>query len=329
MTHHAAAAHDQRAASRPGPVHRTLAVETVPPIAGPEPRCADREALDACRLNLRVLHEVAAPELAVRMLGLDLAMPVLGSPLDCAGFNEGPGTALTEALVGGLADAGLASATGDAEADWAHEAGLAALRRVHGRGLAMFLPWDENDLLRRIERAEQAGCAAVGLDAGAVAPTLLGRGARHAGSRSPSRLARIIRHTALPFVVSGVMTPDEAQLAVDAGASAVAVSGRRWRDGGHVPGVAEVMPWIVEAVGGQCEILADGGARCGADVLKLLALGARGVMVGLPFVQAAWAGREAVAGAAKRFLDELAQAMILTGTASARSVSRGVLYVRR
>jgi isopentenyl diphosphate isomerase/L-lactate dehydrogenase-like FMN-dependent dehydrogenase len=94
----------------------------------------------------------------------------------------------------------------------------------------------------------------------------------------------------------------------------------------HVPGTAEVLPLIAAAVKGKLTVLVDGGVRSGADVLKMLALGADAVLVGRPLAIAAVGGQAAgVAQALNAMAAELRAAMILTGTADVAAVSPGIL----
>lgn len=86
----------------------------------------------------------------------------------------------------------------------------------------------------------------------------------------------------LPLIVKGVMTREDAVLAVDHGAVAVGVSNHGGRQLDGVAASLDVLPEVAEAVDGRCEILLDGGVRRGTDVLKALALGARAVLVGRP-----------------------------------------------
>ena len=85
--------------------------------------------------------------------------------------------------------------------------------------------------------------------------------------------------TTLPFIVKGIMTVEDALLAVEAGADAIVVS----KQGGRVldctPGEAEVLPHIADAVKGKITILVDGGVRSGVDVVKMIGLGADGVLI--------------------------------------------------
>jgi isopentenyl diphosphate isomerase/L-lactate dehydrogenase-like FMN-dependent dehydrogenase len=125
------------------------------------------------------------------------------------------------------------------------------------------------------------------------------------------------------------MTPDEATLAFDAGAAGIVVSNHGGRVLDHTPGAAEVLPAIAQAVRGRGVILADGGVRSGADVLKYLALGADAVLVGRPLVVGAFGGgTEGVTFLLQKLRAELAAAMLLTGTASVRQVSAAILSPR-
>jgi len=83
-----------------------------------------------------------------------------------------------------------------------------------------------------------------------------------------------------PFLVKGVMRPDDARRAVDAGATAISVSNHGGNNLDGTPASIRALPAVVAAVGGQAEVLLDGGIRRGGDVVKALALGARAVMIG-------------------------------------------------
>lgn len=83
-----------------------------------------------------------------------------------------------------------------------------------------------------------------------------------------------------PFMVKGVMRPDDARRAVDAGATAISVSNHGGNNLDGTPASIRALPAVVAAVGGSTEVLLDGGIRRGGDVVKALALGARAVMIG-------------------------------------------------
>src|SRR5581483_7514042 len=88
----------------------------------------------------------------------------------------------------------------------------------------------------------------------------------------------------LPVLVKGVLTPEDARLAVEHGVAGVVVSNHGGRQLDTVPAGADALPGIAEAVGDRVDVLVDGGIRRGTDVLKALALGARAVMVGRPVI---------------------------------------------
>jgi pre-mycofactocin synthase len=83
-----------------------------------------------------------------------------------------------------------------------------------------------------------------------------------------------------PFLIKGVAHPDDARRAVETGATAISVSNHGGNNLDGTPAAIRLLPGIVDAVGGQVEILLDGGIRRGSDVIKALALGARAVMSG-------------------------------------------------
>lgn len=87
-----------------------------------------------------------------------------------------------------------------------------------------------------------------------------------------------------PLVVKGVLHPDDALAAVAHGADAIIVSNHGGRQLDCAPSTIRVLPRIVDAVGGKCEIYLDSGVRSGHDMLKAVALGARAVFIGRPFL---------------------------------------------
>jgi L-lactate dehydrogenase (cytochrome) len=87
-----------------------------------------------------------------------------------------------------------------------------------------------------------------------------------------------------PFLIKGIGRPDDAKRAVDIGATALSVSNHGGNNLDTTPAAIRMLPSVVQAVGGQVEILLDGGVRRGSDVVKALALGANAVMIGRPYL---------------------------------------------
>ena len=102
--------------------------------------------------------------------------------------------------------------------------------------------------------------------------------------------ARIAADWGGPFAIKGIMTAEDAVQAVDCGATAIIISnhGGRQVDGVWAP--IDVLPEIVDAVGGRAELIVDGGIRRGTHIIKALALGATAVMTGRPYIYGLAAG---------------------------------------
>ena len=290
---------------------------------------ANLEALAAYRLEMRPLHDVAAPRTAVSLLGLELEIPVLAAPIGGVSFNMGG--ALSEddyirAKLEGCRAGGVIGCTGDGVPPFIHEAAFAAIHALDGHGIPFIKPWEDAELFAKLEAAVATGAPAVGMDIDAAGLVTLRQMGRPVGPKSPSQMKRIIAQVPTPFIVKGIMTADQARLAVDVGAEAIVVSNHGGRVLDHMPGAAEVLPEIAAAVKGQVAILADGGIRSGSDVLKMLALGANAVLIGRPFSIATMGGlEEGVAALIDQLKNELQSAMVLTGCPDAAAVRPDIL----
>jgi L-lactate dehydrogenase (cytochrome) len=129
------------------------------------------------------------------------------------------------------------------------------------------------------------------------------------------------------LVVKGVLDPEDARMAVDAGVDGVVVSNHGGRQLDSVPSTAVALPGVVEAVGDQVEVLADGGVRSGLDAVKLVAMGAKAVMVGRAWAWAVAAGGEAAVQAMLEVMKaDIDTALGLTGRTSISEIDRSALY---
>lgn len=287
-------------------------------------------ALSRIKLNMRTIHDVLAPDTSTTLLGQQLKTPIMGAPITGSGINAGG--AITELeMVSGIVEgsklAGSLGWIGDPANASMYEDGLAAIRAA-GQGIAIIKPRiDQQEILTLFKMAEEAGAVAVGIDldgAGLITMALKGQ---PVGPKTVSQLKELIGGTSLPFIVKGIMTADEALKCVEAGASAIVVSNHGGRVIDYTPGAADVLPAIVKAVKGKITILVDGGIRSGADVLKLLALGAEGVLIGRPLIVAAYgAGVEGVQTLIEKYTAQLRAAMILTGCKDIQTITTDVLF---
>ncbi|MFN8037226.1 MAG: L-lactate dehydrogenase [Acidimicrobiia bacterium] len=128
------------------------------------------------------------------------------------------------------------------------------------------------------------------------------------------------------LVLKGVLDVDDAREAAERGVDGVIVSNHGGRQLDDTPSTATALPAIVDAVGDSIEVLVDGGVRSGLDVAKMLALGARAVLIGRPWAWAVAAGGEdAVARILSVLRSELEVAMSLTGVADVTAFDRSAL----
>jgi L-lactate dehydrogenase (cytochrome) len=129
-----------------------------------------------------------------------------------------------------------------------------------------------------------------------------------------------------PIIIKGILDVDDAREAVRLGADGVMVSNHGGRQLDGVSSSIKALPRIVEAVGGELEVFMDGGVRSGLDVLKALALGARGCFIGRPWAYALSAGGERyVSRMLATMRAELTTAMVLTGCRTVREAGRTLL----
>ncbi|MBS2964430.1 alpha-hydroxy-acid oxidizing protein [Actinocrinis puniceicyclus] len=308
---------------------------------------ASRAAFDRFALRPRVLVDVRAPDLSVRLLGTSLAAPIGVAPMAFHRLVHPDGEQATARAAGAagalfvtsiFASQSLediaAAASGplwlqlywlrrrEALADLAQRAEAAGYR-------ALMLTVDAARVARRLRDVRNSFSVpphirAVNLDA--ALPEIAAYGAAgisaiEAHSRDQFDAAVTWRdlewltsRTRLPLVLKGVLTAQDALLAAEHGAAAVVVSNHGGRQlDAAVPGLI-ALPEITDAVAHRIPVLFDGGVRCGADAAKALALGARIVLVGRPVLWGlACAGRDGAAAVLKLLRDELEEVMVLSG----------------
>jgi isopentenyl diphosphate isomerase/L-lactate dehydrogenase-like FMN-dependent dehydrogenase len=310
-------------------------------------------AFERWQLRPRVLVDVATVSTAATVLGTEVAFPLLVAPtafqrladpegeLATARAAAAAGTVMTLSTLSSVSPGELAAAAPGApqwfQLYWspdrgftkelvesAAEAGHRALvltvdfpvagRRERDLRASFALPDDLPlpNLPVRIEREDfHANLGSV------VDSTLTWRDLEWLRSCSP-----------LPLVLKGILTAEDALLAVEHGAAAVIVSNHGGRQLDGVPPTLDALPEVVEAVGERVEVLVDGGIRRGTDVLKALALGARAAMSGRAVLWGLAAGGEEGARQVLELLRaEIEVGLKLLGCASPAEVTRA--HVRR
>ncbi|MGW5265917.1 lactate 2-monooxygenase [Microbispora sp. NPDC004025] len=283
---------------------------------------ANREALDRWRIVPRMLRDVRERDLSVTVLGRKLPAPLALAPIGVLSIMHpeaeraaaraaaalGVPFALSSASSTPMED--VAAAMGDGERwfqlYWGkdREVTLSFLARAKAAGFTVLvvtldtplLAWRPRDLdqaylpfLRGVGTANyftdpafQAGLARpVHEDPNAAVLHFVGMFG-DPGKTWPD-LALLREHWDGPIVLKGVLHPDDARLAADAGMDGVVVSNHGGRQVNGSIGAADALPAVADAVADRLTVLFDGGIRTGDDVVKALALGARTVLLGRPY----------------------------------------------
>lgn len=286
------------------------------------------KALAAIKLKQRIIHHVTAPDTSVTLFGQTLSVPVMGAPISGIAFNWNDFISEKEyaqAVVGGAAQAGTLGWIGDSKDPALYATGLEAVKENGGRGIPTIKPRENEAILALLARAAATGAPAAAIDIDAAALINMTAAGQAVSGKTAEELKMLCDKSPLPLIIKGVMTPEDAFVAAEAGAVGIVVSNHGGRVLDDTPGTAEVLPEIVQAVAGRLTVLVDGGVRTGWDVLKMLALGADGVLIGRPLLLGAVGHAEGVQIIMNKLHDELIAAMIMTGCASCRDAGAHLL----
>jgi 4-hydroxymandelate oxidase len=318
----------------------------------------NRECLDAIGLKPRVLRDVRTIDTRLELLGEPLDFPILLAPAGSQRLFHPDGE--IEAARG--AEAARAIYTVSTVANTSIE----DIARAGGARLwfQLYVQSDRGVTRELIRRVEAAGCRALcitvdtpvlgprdrekrtgfALPEGLTFPNLAAGRYTAEKHHDPHGIFNPFLHagmtwetvdwirsaTRLPIVLKGILAAEDARLAVEHGASAVAVSNHGGRNLDTVPASIEALPGVAEAVAGRIPVLFDGGVRRGVDVVKALALGASAVMIGRPFLWGlAVSGAEGVKRVIEMLRLELEAAMALLGAPTLGALDRSVLWPER
>ena len=139
-------------------------------------------------------------------------------------------------------------------------------------------------------------------------------------------VARIKDEWGGKLIIKGIMEPEDAEAAVKSGADAIVVSNHGGRQLDGAPSSIRALPRIVSAVGNDIEVWMDGGIRSGQDILRAWALGARGVLIGRPYIYGLGAyGEAGVTRALEILYNEMDITMAFTGHRNIQNVTRDIL----
>jgi isopentenyl diphosphate isomerase/L-lactate dehydrogenase-like FMN-dependent dehydrogenase len=187
---------------------------------------------------------------------------------------------------------------------------------------------DRKKVVKWLSDAEEAGVTWVGIeiDAGQGTKILDQQIAKDCSPISLDELRDIRQRVSRPFVLKGVLSPWDAEKALEVGADAIVVSNHGVHTVDYLPHPLEVMGDIVRVIAGKIPIIVDGGFRRGTDVLKGLAFGAQAVGIGRPILYGLAAGGEnGVRAVITEMGDELRRAMTVIGVKDPCSAHKGFI----
>lgn len=335
--------------------YEAIAREVVPPslfgfiVGGAEDEVSlreNREAFGRWRLLPRVLTGVAEPSTATTVLGQPVSLPVLVSPMGLHRLAHPDAECATAAATKQVGTIFCLSCAGSCSLD-----DVAA--NAGGWWFQIYFMDDRGLTLDLVQRAEAAGAGAISVTVdvpvrgnreadvrnkfamppGMTMPNVVTRSglvenanysdlARWDPTITWDDLAWLVSQTRLPVVVKGILSPDDALLAVANGARGIQVSNHGGRQLDSAIGALDALPAIAEAVEGTAELLLDGGVRRGTDVMKALALGARAVLIGRPVLYGLAAdGQAGVERIFELLRQELVRNMILCGLPDVASIT--------
>lgn len=289
------------------------------------------EALAALKINMDVIYDSQGQNTELSLFGKEFKAPIFAAPI--SGMSSNYNGLFTEKsynqiLVQALKDSGCAAFTGDGVSRDFYEEPLEAIKAAGGCGIPTIKPWDQETVLKKLRLAEEAGVMAIAMDIDSAGLPILNLAGRPGQAKSQEQLAQLIASTSRPFLLKGIMTPESARKAKNCGAYGIIVSNHGGRVLDDTPGTVEVLPAIRRAVGTNLKIFLDGAIRSGTDVFKALALGADGVLIGRPYVIAAYGnGEEGIRLYTEKIIGELKDTMKMTGCACLSDIDVSKMYI--
>lgn len=316
----------------------------------------NRESYDRMRLRPRVLVDVSQIDTRVTLFGRELPFPILLAPTAYHKLAHAEGeiaTAKGAAAAGALMVVSTSATTS-----------LEDIAQV-ARGplwFQLYVQRDREFTRALIRRAEAAGYQAlvVTVDSPVLGPRYretrskfaLPPGAERAnlkglttatGGHRPTEstiysalldpkltwkeIEWLRTETKLPLLLKGILTGDDAARGVEVGSAGIIVSNHGGRNLDTVPATIDALPEVATRVGGRVPVLVDGGIRRGTDVVKAIALGAKAVLIGRPYLYGlAVGGADGVARVVNILRREFEMAMALTGRTTLAEIDPGVIW---
>lgn len=277
------------------------------------------------RLNMDVIGSHIDPNTETEFFGYNMTLPVFAGPVGAVKLHYGDKYTedeYNENLIQSCNQAGIVALTGDGMDESVMIEACSAIKKSGGRGIPTVKPWDIETIKCKLDFIKKSGAKAFAMDIDAAGLPFLKNNIPPAGRKTINELKNIIFIAGIPLIVKGIMTPESALKALKAGAEAIIVSNHGGRVLDQCPSTCEVLPDICKTIDGKCKVFVDGGIRDGIDVFKALAMGADGVLLARPFVNAIY--MEGIQGAINlvdKLVAELKDTMIMCGANSISEIN--------
>ncbi len=280
-------------------------------------------------VNMDTLTENVEADTTWSIFGKTFKYPIFAGPVGHVNLHYGDkydDIAYNEILIRACKNAGISAFTGDGMQELTMQTATEEILKNEGIGVPTIKPWGKETYMKKLELALASHSFAVAMDIDAAGLPFLKGIVPPAGRKTQSELKEIIEVTPVPFIVKGVMSVKGALKAKEAGAAAIVVSNHGGRVLDGVPSTAEVLEEICQAVKPDMKVFVDGGLRSGVDIFKALALGADGVLIARPFVNAIYGAQdEGVQILVDQLGAELKDTMEMCGAKDLASITRDMV----
>ncbi|XP_074333486.1 glycolate oxidase-like isoform X2 [Apium graveolens] len=314
----------------------------------------NRSAFSRILFRPRILIDVTNIDMSTTILGLKVSMPIMIAPTAMQKMAHPEGEFAIARAASSASTIMTLSSWGNSSIEEVASTGPGL------RFFQLYVYKDRNVVINLVKRAEKAGYKAIALTVDTprlgrreadfknrfnMPPHLtlknfegmdIGKFDKNADSGLTKYVAGLVDRslswkdiawlktiTHLPILVKGVVTAEDAKIAVQTGASGIIVSNHGARQLDYVPATIMALEEVVQAVQGKIPVFLDGGVRRGTDVFKALALGASGIFVGRPIIWSLAADGEAgVSKALQSLREEFELTMALSGCRSLKEIMR-------
>lgn len=289
------------------------------------------EKWKSIRVNLDTISNVKNVSTKVEFFDREFAMPLFAGPVGAVKLHYGEkydDKQYNDILVRECTKVNIAAFTGDGTDEGVMIAACSAIKNNKGMGVPTVKPWDMETIKKKFKLVEGSNSFAVAMDIDASGLPFLKNLNPPAGPKTVEELSKISRYLDIPFIIKGIMTKRGAYKAVEAGAKAIVISNHGGRVLDGCLSTAEVLPEISQEVKGSTIVLVDGGIRDGVDMFKALALGADGVLLARPFVNAIYADEQkGVKNLVDKLKGELEDTMLMCGASQISEIVRNMVTV--